>query len=121
MINTLIYYWRIHRLSVAVLVSILAIIIKLAIKIHSKGILNLFDLTIQSIYTIGFSLVITPLFLVGYYMYSSRTHLSNNLNVKSLSEVFTRDNLLIAYTVYLVFSSIILLFVFNFLTEIELV
>ncbi|WP_088656275.1 hypothetical protein [Geofilum rhodophaeum] len=106
MIELVRLYWRIHRLKVAIICAALILGTNLLLPLSDSEPYVFTDSLLQAVASIGFYLIMTPIFMIVYYIYNKQKKYRNRGYTTEIPEIFTVDNFLCVFTVYSTFGFI---------------
>ncbi len=106
MIELVRLYWKVYRLKIAIVVATLIFVTNLLVPLSNREPYVFTDSLLQAFASVGFYLIMTPVFMVGYYIYKKQ-QIDKNPGYKSeMPEIFTLDIFLSVFTVYSAFGFI---------------
>ena len=111
MIGSIKIYWKLHRLSVAIVITIIIFGTTLLLPMLSKEPYTFLDALKLSASNIGLYLIMTPVFMIFYYLYKKQQQDKNPGYKANMPDVFNLDTFLKVYTIYATLAFIAGLFI----------
>ena len=107
------FYWKVYRLKIAMAITLIIIGTTLLLPLLKAETFDLVASLIQSAMTIGLYIIMTPVFVIGYYFYKKQ-QLDRNPGYKlELPDIYSVDIYLSVYIVYATLAFIASLFMDN--------
>lgn len=116
MIEIIKLYWKVNRLKIALVITSIIIGTTLLLPLLNAETFDLVESLIQSGMTIGFYIIMTPVFVIGYYFYKKQQQDRNPGYKSELPNLSSLDIYLSVYTVYATLAFIASLFVDNIIS-----
>ncbi len=100
MIELVNLYWKLYRLVVAIAITVLIIGVTLLSPLFNSESYNFLEAFKHSAANIGLYLIMTPVFMMAYFIYKKQ-QLDKNTGYKiDMPEIFNIDTFLKVYTIY---------------------
>lgn len=93
-------YWKVYRLEVAITVAVLIFGTTLLLPLSNPEPYDFLDSLLHGFASIGFYLIMTPFFMIAYYLFKKQQIDKNPGYKTEMPEIFTVDNFLSVFTVY---------------------
>ncbi len=107
MIELIKIYWKAYRLEIAIIIAALIFGINLLLPLSNSESYVFIDSLFHAFASLGFSLIITPVFMLGYYV-NKKQQIDRNPGYKiEMPAIFTVDIFLSVFTVYSAFGFIL--------------
>ena len=106
-------YWKVYRLKIALVITLIIIGTTLLLPLLKAETFDLLESLTQSAMTIGLYIIMTPVFVIGYYLYKKQQQDRNPGYKLELPDINNVDIYLRVYTVYAPLAFIASLFMDN--------
>ncbi|WP_321322511.1 hypothetical protein [Labilibaculum sp.] len=106
-------YWKVYRLKIAIVITLIIIGATLLLPLLKVETFDLVESLIQSVIAIGLYIIMTPVFVIGYYFYKKQQQDRNPGYKMELPDIYSLDIYLSVYTVYATLAFIASLFMDN--------
>lgn len=107
MIELVRLYWKVYRLKIAIVVATLIFGTNLLLPLSNSEPYVFTDSLLQAFATVGFYIIMTPIFMIGYYIYKKQQIDKNPGYKTEMPEIFSLDIFLTVFTVYSIFGFIV--------------